>query len=290
MRLRLIALALRRLTDAIAAPARLYSRIEQRELGLIAAGVAFFGFLAVFPALAAVIALWGFAADPSAIRSQLALSQDFLPYDAYALLSAQVDALLSINNRDLGWATLFTTGFALWSARAGVAALMRGMNAMHGLPARSGLWDMAWAVVLTVMLVALVLSAMVLAVVAPLVIGFLPLGSFQAGVLEVANLALGLILVVMAIGAIYRLAPNHAGEGRPPLFTRGLLLAVILWAGVSRGLVFYLANFGSYNKIYGSIGAVVALLMWFYLSAYAILLGAAVDAERTARRRAKARQ
>lgn len=262
---------------------RIYTRTQKRELGLIAAGVAFFGFLAVFPALAAVIAVWGFAADPAAIRSQLALAEDFLPAEGHALLAAQVDALLSVNNRDLGWATALSTLVALWSARAGVAALIQGLNAIHGLPARGGVWHILRAMVLTVVLVALVLSAMALAIVAPLVIGFVPLGRWTALALEGANLALGLALVVAAIGAVYRLAPNRDGA-TPPLFTRGLLVAVVLWAFASRGLVIYLENFASYNQVYGSIGAVAALLLWFYLSAYAVLLGAAVDAERLAAR------
>jgi membrane protein len=260
----------------------LWVRIEARELGLIAAGVAFFGFLAVFPALAAVIALWGFAADPAVISSELELLADFLPSDALTLLREQVDGLLQANNRQLGWTTLFSTVLALWSARAGVAALIRGLNAIHDLPPREGIWHQVQALVLTFVLVALALTAMGLAVVVPLVIGFLPLGTIEVLVLELLNLALGLCLVVMAVGLIYRYGPNRDAAKSHPLFTPGLLIALILWAAVSRGLVVYFANFASYNQVYGSIGAVVALLMWFYLSAYAFLLGAAFDAERAA--------
>ena len=261
----------------------LWTRIEARELGLIAAGVAFFGFLAVFPALAAVIALWGFAADPAVISQQLEVLNDFLPPEASALLRDQADSLLQANNRKLGWATLLSTVLALWSARAGVAALIRGLNAIHGLPPRYGIWHQVQAVVLTFVLVALALIAMALAVVVPLVIVFLPLGAVEVLMLQLLNLALGLCLVVMAVGLLYRFGPNRDVAKRHPLFTPGLLIALVLWVAVSRGLVLYFANFASYNQVYGSIGAVVALLMWFYLSAYAFLLGAAFDAERTAR-------
>ena len=278
-------LRIRRPLRLLRATLALWTRIEARELGLIAAGVAFFGFLAVFPALAAVIALWGFAADPVMIRQELELLTELLPPDAYTLLRQQVDDLLQANNRQLGWTTLFSTVLALWSARAGVAALIRGLNAIHGLPAREGIWHQVQALVLTFVLVALALTAMGLAVVVPLVIGFLPLGTVEALVLELLNLALGVCLVVMAVGLIYRYGPNRDAAKRHPLFTPGLLIALILWAAVSRGLVVYFANFASYNQVYGSIGAVVALLMWFYLSAYAFLLGAAFDAERAARRR-----
>ncbi len=268
-----------------AAPLRLYRRIEARELGLIAAGVAFFGFLAIFPALAAVIALWGFAADPAAIRTQMAVVEDFLPAEAFQLVSAQVEALLATNDRRLGWATLLSTGFALWSARAGAAALIRGVNVIHDLPARGGLWHQLSALLLTLVLIGLAICATLVAVVMPLLLVWLPLGPTEAAVLDLANLALGAGLVVLTVGLIYRLGLNWpSGRRRPRLFTRGLLLAVLLWGAASRGLVWYLGNVGHYNEVYGSIGAVAALLMWFYLAAYAILLGAAVDAERAARR------
>jgi membrane protein len=256
----------------------LWIALTRRDLGLVAAGVAFFAFLSVFPGLAAVIALWGFVSDPGVIRSQLELTRDFLPPDAFGLLEGQVSALLAANNRSLGWATAVSTLFALWSARAGVGALMQGMNAVHGLPARSGLWDLVRALILTVLLVCLMLAAMVLALGTPLAVAVLPVGPWQGRAIEAANLGLGLALVVVAVAAVYRLAPNHGAP--PPLFTRGLLVAVVLWAAASRGLVFYFANFGSYNEVYGSLGAVAALLLWVYVSSYAVLLGAAIDAAR----------
>jgi len=101
--------------------------------------------------------------------------------------------------------------------------------------------------------------------------------------LEAANVGLGLLLVVIGLALAYRFGPNRPAGARTVLFTRGLLVAVILWAIVSRGFVVYLANFSNYNQVYGSIGAVVAFLMWLYLSAYAVLLGAAVDADHALR-------
>ncbi len=263
----------------------LWRRTDRAELGLIAAGVAFFGFLAIFPALAAIIALWGFAADPAVLRDQIEPLRQFLPTDAFTVLSGQVEALIATNSGKLGLSSLLSLLFALWSARAGVAALIRGLNAIHHLPNRDSFWHQLRALVLTLVLITLVLMAMFAAVAGPLLAHFLPLGTGEALLLEVINLALGFAFVTLAIGAIYRLGPNanHA----PRIFTRGLFIALILWGLVSRGFVLYLANFNTYNQVYGSIGAIAALLMWFYLSAYAVLLGAAYDAERAARQRAK---
>ena len=262
---------------------RLYRRTEQAELGLIAAGVAFFGFLAVFPALAAIIAIWGTVNDPHVIRTQVDLLKGVLPPDAFRLVTAQVEGLLSVRGPSLGWTTLLSTLIALWSARAGVAALMRGLNAIHHLPNRSGAWHQVHALLLTMILVGLALSALVMGVVVPLVIGHLPLDFDDALWLHRANLALALLILVLSVGLVYRFGTNH-GSARQPFFSWGLLVAVVLWAAAARGFMLYLANFPTYNQVYGSIGAVVVLLTWLYVSAYALLLGAAVDAERNRKR------
>ncbi len=260
--------------------AALLRRSNRAELGLIAAGVAFFGFLAIFPTVAVVISVWGFVADPAVIRGELELLQDFLPSDAFVLLSRQIDGLLSANNRQLGWTTILSTLLAFWAARSGAASLIQGLNAVHHLPQRTGLWHQVQALLMTIVLIGLALAAMLAAVVGPLVIGLLPLGRFAAITLELANLVLGAGALVMGIALTLRFGPNRALA--PPLFTRGLLLAIVLWAMASRGFVVYLANFNTYNQVYGSIGAVAALLMWLYLSVYAVLIGAAYDAERAA--------
>lgn len=267
----------------------LWTRVSNAEIGLISAGIAFFGFLAVFPALAAVITIWGFAADPNAVQTQLVLAENYLPGEAYDLLYGQVQRILATNPRSLGLATAISTLFALWSARAGVGALISGINAIHGFPGRSGLLHVLRAFVLTLVMIGLVLSGMTVAVITPLIIGFLPLGAAAAKALGAANFLLGMALAIASIAVAYRLGPNRPKHAkRPPFITFGLFLALGLWIAVSRGLVFYLGNFANYNQVYGSIGAVVALLMWFYLSAYAVLLGAAVDAEVEAHRRAAA--
>ena len=265
----------------IALIASLLRRSDRAELGLIAAGVAFFGFLAIFPTVAVIIAVWGFVADPAIIQQDMALLKGLLPAEAFVLLSSQVDGLLTANNRQLGCTTILSTCLAIWAARAGTASLIQGLNAVHHLPQRSGVSHQLQALLMTVALIGLALAAMLAAVIGPLAIGFLPLGRFAAITLELANLVLGAVMLVLGIALAFRFGPNSALA--PPLFTRGLLLAIILWLIVSRGFVIYLANFNTYNQIYGSIGAVAALLMWLYLSVYAVLIGAAYDAERFSR-------
>ena len=255
---------------------------DRCQLGLMAAGVAFFGFLAVFPAAAAAIAILGFAYNPALVSEQMVVLDDFLPPAAYHLLEDQVHALVNANSSTLGWTTVLSIAFALWSARAGIGALIQGLNAVHGHPQRVFLEHTLQAVVMTLFLILIALAVVVAGFVVPVLLKVLPLGEASARTLEVVNAAVGLSVVTLGTSLIYRYGPNHATT-RPPLVTPGLVLAVVLWIAASRGLMVYLANFGSYNQIYGSIGAVVALMMWFYLGAYAVLLGAALDAVRATR-------
>lgn len=257
---------------------------DERELDLIAAGIAFYGFLALFPAAAAVIAIWGFFADATLIRQELLLAKDYLPEDAYILISDQIESLLALQSDSLGVATFVSLFLALWTARASIAALMRGLNAIHGLPNRASHWHHLRAIVLTFVLVGLAIAALMAAVVGPLILSVFPLGAFATIALELVQLFISLMIVAIGVALIYRLGLNR--QIRHPLFTRGILVAMVIWVAASRGLVLYLANFDTYNRVYGSIGAVAALLIWLYLSGYAILLGAAVDASR-ARRRAE---
>ena len=263
----------------------LWTLSDERELDLIAAGIAFYGFVALFPSVAAVIAIWSFFADAGVIREELELARAYLPQDAWSLIADQIESLLSLRTDNLTIATILSLLLALWTTRAAVAALMRGLNAIYGLPNRAGHWHQLRAMLLTFVMIGLVICGMLAAVVGPLLLSFVPLGRFASLGLEVVNLGLSLLLVVVGVALMYRLGLNR--NIHHPLFTRGIFVAVVIWVAASRGFVLYLANFDTYNRIYGSIGAVVALLMWLYFSGYAILLGAAVDAARAERKRLK---
>ncbi len=256
---------------------RLWHRSSEANLGLISAGVAFFGFLAIFPAAASVIAIWGYASDPEVIRGQTRVLQDFLPDDAFRVLDGQVQVLIATNADTVGATTLLSTLFALWSARAGVDALIQGLDAAYGTHSRHGFWHAIQAIILTGTLIAVALVSVLAAVVVPLIFALFPTLPSSAHWLQVANEGLGLAVVVVGLALAYQFGPNHTGPFRPRIVP-GLILATLLWAATSRGFMLYLANFGSYNQIYGSIGAVVVLLMWFWFSTYAVLLGAALNA------------
>ncbi len=255
-----------------------YHAIDQKNLALISAGIAFYGILAVFPGLAAIIAIWGLVSDPAIVDAQLDLMRGIIPDDAFRLLSVQVDRLVRTSSSTLGWAGALSILFALWSARSGVSALIRGLNTIHGTRNRGGVMHYLIALFLTACLVGVALVALTTIVIVPIILAFLPLGDFAELVIEVIRWSTAITVLLMALSLLYRYGPNRP-DYRMSWITPGSFLVVIFWAAASAGFSLYLSNFGTYNEVYGSIGAVIAMLMWLYISAFLILLGASLNVE-----------
>lgn len=248
--------------------------MDKRNLGLIAAGVAFYSILAVFPGLAAVIALWGVIGDPGLVAAEIGTYDALLPEEVETLLLAQLEALATTDGLTLGWASVISLGLAIWSARAGAAALIRGLNAIFNVPNRSGLSHYARALFLTLALIGVALVALMSVVVLPVILAFIPLGFWTAILFFLTRWSVAIGVLLAGFWLIYRLGPNRKNIRVWP----GALLAVILWTAASAGFSVYLTNFGSYNEVYGSIGAVIAMLMWLFISAWLVLVGGALNA------------
>ena len=258
--------------------ADIWGEASKRHIGLIAAGVAFFGMFGVFPGIAAVIAVFGLVADPVVVADQLELMREVIPADAYDIFAAQIDSLLNARSETLGWATFVSIMLALWSSRAAVGALMSGINAIEAAPLRGGIRQMLVALLLTASLVMLATVALLSVVILPVIIAFVPLPVSTAWVLEGVRWLIALAVLFMGLSILYRYGPNMRPHRRPWV-TIGAGVVVVVWIAASVGLSYYLTNFASYNEVYGSIGAVIGLLLWLYISAYLILLGAILNAK-----------
>ena len=232
--------------------------------------------LAVFPAVAALVSLWSVLSDPAAIEGQLSLIEEFLPEEAFALLGDQVDRIAVDVDGTLGLAGIVSLLVTLWSARLGVGALIQGLNAVHGVPDRSGVGHTLLALGMTVALIGVAMVSLATVVVLPVVLAFLPLGGLTYLALRAANWAVVLLVVLGAVALVYRYGPNMRPRVR--WLSPGLWLSVGVWAAASVGFSWYMSNFGDYGAVYGSLGAVIALLMWFFISAFAVLLGASLNA------------
>ena len=253
-----------------------WTTATERHISLIAAGVAFFGMFALFPALAAIIAIFGLLADPAIVVQQLDLMKEIIPQETYLLFVGQMGRLLAAQTGTLGFASFVSLLLALWAARAGVAGLMEGLNAIANRPARNGFKQIVVALTLTVTLVGLAIMAMAAVIVAPIVMKFAHIDTDTAWLLEVIRWLVALFVLYAALSLLYRFGPNQRGA-RLRWMTIGAGTAVVLWIGASAGLSYYLGNFGNYNEVYGSIGAVIGMLLWLYITAYLILLGAALN-------------
>ena len=253
--------------------------MDERNLGLISAGVGFYLMLALFPGIGAVIAIWGLFSDPSLVEGQVDLLGRIMPAEGIVLIHDQLQRLSGAEFETLSWATGLSLGFSLWWARSGVASLIRGLNAVYREDHRPNwLHRQIAAIGITLTLVAMMLVALTAFVAVPVVIAAFPLGPLANWGLRLARWAVAGTVLVLMLGIIYRFGPNRR-SAKVPWVSPGAFLAVLVWAGGSYLFSVYLANFGRYNEVYGSLGAVIALLMWFYLSALVTLMGAALNAE-----------
>ncbi|WP_347138298.1 YihY/virulence factor BrkB family protein [Paracoccus sp. SSK6] len=267
--------------------AAVFERMDKIHMSLIAAGVAFYAMFAVFPGLAAILALWSLWFDPKVVTTYLDVAHEFLPADAAALIDGQVETLTSSGRTSVGWASFVSFMVATIAARAGVEAIVGGLNAAYGVRSHSTIFGFVLAYALTLAIVGISLAGLATIVIVPILLNFAVFEQVRAW--AVAGLPWGamFLLVILGIGILYRYGPN-VKTPRTPVFTWGAFFAAFLWAVASVAFSAYLSSFNSYNRIYGSIGTVVALLMWFYLAGFSVLLGALINVELARRRRVRA--
>lgn len=244
-----------------------------------AASVTFYGLLAMFPALAAFVSLYGFFADPATLNDQLTTLQGVLPSGGLDILSGQLHALTSSSKRALGFGFLVGLATSLWSANAGVKSLLDALNVVYGTDEKRGF------VKLTLISFAFTLGGVVFLMVALGSIVVLPVALHVVGLDSLAKTLLGLarwpllfLVVAGFLAVVFRWGPCRA-IAKWRWVTPGGVVATLLWIAVSAAFSWYVANFGSYNKTYGSLGAVIGFMTWIWLSLSVILTGALLDSE-----------
>jgi membrane protein len=261
------------------------TRIDEDHLTVVAAGVAFYGMLAIFPALAAMVAIYGLLLDPAQVGAQIAAMAGMLPADALQLLVTTLDRLSRASTDALGLGAAVALAVTWWSASAGVRALMGALNVAYDVPERRGFIHRA-ALSLLLTLGAIVGGIVAIAgvVLLPPLLEFFHLAPLLHGVAAYARWPIVAAVVWFGVLVLYRFGPDR--RGAPWSWRdRGAALAIVLWLAGSAAFSLYVRHFADYDATYGSIGAPVILLMWFLLSSYAILLGAELNAELALRER-----
>jgi membrane protein len=258
---------------------RVLSEASRDNLSVISAGCAFYALFAIFPALSALISLYGLMIDPAMIENQLGMLSSVLPAEAYNMVIEQVRILAAASNRTLGWSFGASLALSIWSVMSLTQAIFAALNIAYEEEERRSFLRFYLSAFLFA-LVGILGGVLVL-----LAFVYIPLLFAYAGYLEgyeeiiaIARWPLMALFVLVLLAALYRYGPCRPSP-KWSWVSVGSLFATALWLLASAGFSYYVAHFARYDKVYGSLGAVIVLLFWLYLTFYIVLLGAEINAE-----------
>jgi membrane protein len=257
---------------------RLWTRIGDDRVVAVAAGLTFYTILAIFPAVTAVVSIYGLFADPMRIGAELQNLSTLLPGGAISVIDDQVKRIASQGESKLGFAFVVGLGVALWSANAGMKALFDALNVAYETKETRGFLRLnAISLLFTISGVALVLVLGASTVVLPWILAYLAGSSGLQSAIVWLRWPLYIVVVLAALAVVYRYGP--ARENVPwKWVTPGSLFACFFWFAASVIFAFYAANFGSYNKTYGALGAIIGFMTWIWVSAVVVMVGAEINA------------
>jgi membrane protein len=256
-----------------------YKEMGDDHVGLISAGVAFYGLLAIFPGIVAGMAIAGLVMDPNAVVAQLEGLSRFLPQEAAQIVIDQATAVAGSESGGLGLAALFGILVALYSASKGVTSLMDGLNVAFEIEEKRGLIRYyLTAFALTIGLIVGFLLIVGLLALLPVLLNVFRFGDFTQTLVSLIRWPVVLAVLAVGLAILYRYAPSR-GPVPWHWITPGAGAACILWLVGSVVFAIYVQNFGAYNETFGALGGVIVLLTWLWLSAFIVLMGAEVDSE-----------
>ena len=249
------------------------------RIALVAAGCAFWATLALFPAISMLVSLYGLVFDPQTVIPQLEIIQPLLPAAAFDLIAARVTVLVSHPSGTLGLSLLISTLITLWSASTGTKSMLSALNlAYDATEQRSLLGFQAVGLAFTLGFILSAVIGIALMVLLPVATSLVDFGAHQKTLISLASLALLLVFVLTGLSLLYRYGPAHRNM-RWRWISPGSAVATALWLIASVAFSYYVTKFAGYDATYGPLAAVAGIMMWFWVSAYAVLLGAEINAE-----------
>lgn len=264
---------------------RVKDEIASDRIGLVAAGVAFYGLLALFPAITAVIAISGLLVEPAQIVEQMRSFSGLMPEEVMTIITDQASSVAGSRDGGLGLAAIVGILVALYSASKGMASLIEGLNVVYDEDESRGFIKLKLVTFgLTLLLIAGLLFGLGATLALPAILAFADFGPLLTMLISGLPWLALLALTMLGLAALYHFAPSR---DRPEWqwASPGAIIGCVLWIVASVGFAFYVGNFGSYNESFGTLAGAIVLLMWFWISAYIILLGAEVNAELEAQTR-----
>jgi membrane protein len=258
---------------------RVWHESQNNNLFIISAGCAFYALFAIFPGLTALISLYGLATDPATAEQHFGMLQTVLPEQAYNIVLDQVRNVASAPRQSLGWGLAVSLGLALWSLIFCMQAMFAALNVAYEEPERRGFLRY-YANALLFAVIGLIGGVVILLTVVYVPIGFALVGATDllSWLVRVGRWPALALFVLTLLALFYRFGPCRR-SAKWHWVSVGSIFATAMWLLVSVGFSIYVDNFAAYDRIYGSIGAVIVLLFWFYLSFYVILIGAQINAE-----------
>ena len=258
---------------------RVYRGITEDRILLVAAGVTFYALLAIFPGIAALISVYGLFADPTSVTNHLDTIENIAPGGAIDVLRDQMTRLAAEGGTTLGVSFLVSLVISLWTANSGIKAIFDALNIVYEEEEKRGFLKLnAVTLLFTAGVVAFILLSLGVVVVLPVILNYLPLPDVTAVLIKLGRWPILFVLVTMALQVLYRYGPSRE-EPRWRWVSWGSVVAAIVWLGASVLFSWYVANFGSYNKTYGSLGAIIGFMIWIWISIIVVLVGAKLNAE-----------
>jgi membrane protein len=249
------------------------------RISLVAAGCAFYGTLALFPAISMLVSIYGLVFDPVSVVPHLAVLQTLLPPTAFGLIKERVHELISRPHAALTASLTASIVITVWSAATGTKSMLSALNlAYEERERRSFLHFQLTAFTMTFVALLGAVLGLAMLVGLPTVLRFFGLTDYLTTTAHAAGLAGILLFTGLALALLYRFGPSRAAP-RWPWVAPGAVLGTLLWLVTSVAFSFYVGHLSSYDAMYGSIGAVVGVMMWFYVTVYVVLLGAELNAE-----------
>lgn len=258
---------------------RVFHAFSDNNLSIIAAGVSFYGLLAIFPGVAAFVSIYGLFQDPNTVVVEMQQLHGVIPPDVIRTVTDQMTQIASKPSSSLGVAALVTLGLALWSARKGTTALMVALNVVYAeKETRHFLIAIGVSLALTAAIIVGLIAVALLAAGVPLVFAALGFNDWMVSVGQGIGLGAGALCLMIGIAGLYRFAPSRA---RPKWrwVMVGALIVTIFWILGSLGFSFYLSFSNNYSATYGSLGAVVVVLTWLYITVLIMLVGGEINAQ-----------
>jgi membrane protein len=256
-----------------------YDNFNQHRIMMVAAGVTFYILLALFPAIAALVSLYGLFADPTTIGQHLTDLSSFMPESAIQVIGDQLNRLTANGASALSATFLVMLAISLWSANSGMKAIFDALNVVYGEREKRGFIKLnALSLAFTICGIGLMLIALSAVVVLPVVLQFIGLSSMTHWIITIGRWPILIMVIVPGIAVVYGCGPSR-GKAQWRWISWGSAFAVVAWLLVSLLFSYYTSHFNSYNRTYGSLGAIFGFMTWIWLSVTVILLGAEMDAE-----------